>query len=195
MKPRPPAAPLPPGYVLVPVRTVYLEMHVKPESGPIALPEGCAVELWEKPDTKAYRDLFSAVGGEWGWSGRLIIGEEELETILRAATTEVYRLSCGGQAAGFAELDRRIAGQAEIAYFGLRPGFIGRGLGKFLLDWTIRQAWEGSITRVWLHTCQYDHAGALDVYRKAGFHIYDQQVEMQPYAEGFIRKFPPPGDC
>jgi len=189
MKPTPPARPFPPGYVLVPVRTIYLEMHGKPESEPTAPPEGCAVERWKKPDPQAYRDLFSAVGGEWGWSGRLIVTEDELTAILHAGTTEVYRLLCGGQVAGFAELDRGSAGQTEISYFGLLPRYIGRGLGKFLLDWAVRRAWEGDTARIRLHTCQFDHGDALAVYLKAGFRVVDEQVEMQPYPEAFIRRF------
>ena len=177
---------LPRGYVLVSVQTTYLEMKDRPETDPIVMPPGCLVERWKKPDSSAYRDLFAAVGGEWGWSGRLLMKENELTAILHARTTEVYRLLCNGQVAGFAELDRSLARQVEIAYFGLLPGFIGRGLGGFLLDWTIRKAWAGNTKRVWLHTCQYDHAGALAVYLKAGFRAYDERIEMQPYAEEFI---------
>ena len=194
MKPRPPSLPSPPGYVLVPVQTTYLEMKGRPETDPIVIPPGCLVERWIKPDTKAYCGLFAAVGGEWGWSGRLIMKKAELTTILHAGTTEVYRLLCHGQVAGFAELDRSISGQAELTYFGLLPAFIGRGLGKFLLDWVVRRAWKGDTTRVWLHTCQFDHGDALSVYLKAGFRVYDEKIEMQPYAREFIARRRPAGN-
>ncbi len=126
---------LPPGYRLVPVRTTYLEMKGKPESEPIALPEGCVVERWEKPGTPEYRELFTAVGGAWGWSGRLLMKENELETILHARTAEVYRLFCNGQVAGFAELERggHRSGRDRLlrAAAGLhrpRPGKVSAGL-------------------------------------------------------------------
>ena len=209
------AHPLPQGYRLIPVRTTYLEMKARPAAEPIAPPDGCAVERWLEPGIAEYRELFSAVGGAWGWSGRLIMEEGELAAVLRAGTTEIYRLRRRGETAGFAELDRgrpspegrpaalrrgpprgdaattaaRRGGQTEIAYFGLLPGFIGRGLGGFLLNWAIHRAWLMETERVWLHTCQYDHPQALSVYLKAGFSIYDEQVEMQPYAEEFIRNF------
>jgi GNAT superfamily N-acetyltransferase len=182
--------PLPPGYRLVPVRTTYLEMTRRPETEPPAPPPGCGVERWNKPEPDEYRQLFSAVGGEWGWSGRLILKEEELKAILHAQTTEVYRLRCQGETAGFAELDRGIPGQVEIAYFGLVPAFIGRGLGKFLLRWTVQRAWQGGTKRVWLHTCQYDHAGALSIYLKAGFSVCGERADRQPYPEEFLGKFP-----
>jgi len=178
---------LPAGYERIPVRTTYLQMQANPVAEPPAPPAGCTVERWAKPEVHEYRKLFAAVGRAWGWSGRLIMKEEELQAVLNADATEIYRLRCGGETAGFAELDRSAAGQAEIAYFGLLPAFIGRGLGKFLLSWAIHRAWQGKTQRVWLHTCQYDHPQALAVYLKAGFSVYDRQVEMQPYAEEFIR--------
>ena len=184
---------LPPGYKLVPVRTTYLEMRRRPETEPVGSPSGCAVEHWKKPDTKAYRDLFSAVGSAWGWSGRLIMADEECRAVIQAKTTEVHRLLCDGVTAGFVELDRSVPGQAEIAYFGLLPDFIGRGLGKFLLDRAVRLAWLGDTERVWLHTCSYDHAGALAVYRRAGFSVYDERIEMQPYADEFLGRHRPTG--
>jgi GNAT superfamily N-acetyltransferase len=175
------------------VQTTYLEMRSRPRTEPVAIPPGCAVERWEKPGTAGYRELFTAVGGPWGWSGRLIMTQEELKAIIHAAASEIFRLRCDDQVAGFIELDRSVAGQAEIAYFGLLPGFLGRGLGKFLLDWAVRRAWAGETRRVWLHTCQYDHAGALAVYLKAGFSVFKEQIEMQPYAEEFIGKSRPAG--
>jgi GNAT superfamily N-acetyltransferase len=193
MKPANLASRPPAGYRTIPVRTYYLEMKRNMAPKPPAPPPDCAVERWEKPGIAEYRELFAAVGGQWGWSGRLIMKEEEIKAILHARTTEVYRLRCHGATAGFAELDRGVPGQTEITYFGLIPGFIGRGLGKFLLNWAIHRAWEGTAERVWLHTCQYDHPGALSVYLKAGFNLYGEQVEMQPYPEEFIRKSTPPG--
>lgn len=188
-------SPLPPGYLLIPVKTAYLEMTERPRSAPVAAPPGCTVEHWPQPETAAYRELFAAVGGPWGWSGRLLMSAEECRAIIQAETTEIHRLRCAGPVAGFVELDRSVPGQAEIAYFGLLADFIGRGLGKYLLDWAVRRAWAGDTGRVRLHTCEYDHAQALAVYLKAGFRVYDERVEMQPYEAEFIRNFRPAGGC
>jgi GNAT superfamily N-acetyltransferase len=151
------------------------------------------VRRWESPGTGEYRKLYGAVGGSWGWSGRLILEEEELQRILEAKTSEIYLLYSKCKVAGFAELDRRAGGEVEIAYFGLLPAFIGRGLGKFFLDWAVRRAWEGKTERLWLHTCRYDHPGAMAVYLKAGFSVRDERIEMQPYAEEFLGNFPGAG--
>ena len=78
--------------------------------------------------------------------------------------------------AGYVELDRRVEGEVEIAYFGLVPDCIGRGLGSALLDWALERAWSDRPCRVWLHTCSLDHPKALAVYRRAGFEVYDHEV-------------------
>jgi GNAT superfamily N-acetyltransferase len=184
---------LPPGYKIIPVRTAYLEMKTRPETEPLQPPCGCLVKRWQKPGTKKYKALFAAVGGKWGWSGRLLLEEEELNNILRAPTTEVYQLQCRGETAGFVELDRRGPNATEIAYFGLLPEFIGRGLGKYLLDWAIRRAWRGRTARIWLHTCEHDHPGALAVYLRAGFRVYGEKTERQPYPAEFAGRLPPAG--
>ena len=184
---------LPAGYRIVPVRTTYLEMRQKPAAGPFPAPPGCSVQHWVHPPVEEYRSFFAVVGGKWGWSGRSILQDEELETILYAETSEIYLLSCQGQTAGFAELDRSATGRVEISYFGLHPAFIGRGLGRFFLDWTMHKAWEGDTERVWLHTCEYDHPKALATYIKAGFSIFAEKTEMHPYADEFMRKLPAAG--
>jgi GNAT superfamily N-acetyltransferase len=190
-------SPSPPlGYRVVPARTTYLEMlRNEVPDRPVA-PAGCSVELWRRPPPDEYRALFLAVGGEWGWTDRLLLGEDELRALLDDPSVEIVRLSCGGRVAGFAELERQADGEVEIVYFGLAPEFIGRGLGGFLLRWTINRAWRSGdpdggpgtpeTRRLWLHTCEFDHPGAAAVYQKAGFRIYDEQIEMQPYPEAFL---------
>jgi GNAT superfamily N-acetyltransferase len=65
-------------------------------------------------------------------------------------------------------------GEVEIAYFGLLPDFIRRGLGGALLTSAIEKAWAWAPTpaRVWVHTCNRDHPNALNNYRARGFKIY-----------------------
>lgn len=187
MSPASKNGPLPAGYRLISVRTTYLEMTEPPGAPPLPLPSGCEVKRWQRPEPAEYRRLFKAVGGEWGWSGRLLLPEEELKEILAGETSEIHLLYSRCRVAGFSELDRG-GGGVEIAYFGLLPAFTGRGLGKFFLDWTVRRAWEGETERVWLHTCEFDHPRALDVYLRVGFKITREKVERQPYSEEFLRR-------
>ena len=63
----------------------------------------------------------------------------------------------------------------EVAYFGLMPEFIGRGLGRYLLEWAVSKAFDTEPERLWVHTCNFDHPGALAVYQRAGFRPYQQE--------------------
>ena len=83
-----------------------------------------------------------------------------------------------GSLAGYYELRRDDEGGVEIAYFGLLPGFIGRGLGGALLTSAIEDAWRttSSVSRVWVHTCTLDHPSALGNYQARGMVIYKQET-------------------
>ena len=63
--------------------------------------------------------------------------------------------------------------------FGLLPGFIGQGLGRYFLQWAIDRAWSYQPRRFWLHTCTKDHPAALPDYLKAGFAVYKEEVKDQ----------------
>ena len=106
--------------------------------------------------------------------------DEALAAIIRDARVEIYVLYCDGAPAGYAELDFRKKGEVELAYFGLIPEYIGRGLGGYMLDWAIDTAWSRRPGRVWVHTCTLDHPAALAVYQKAGFVAYDQETVTIP---------------
>ena len=83
-----------------------------------------------------------------------------------------------GTPAGFFELDGSIAGDVEIAYFGVMPQFLGRGLGGWLLSEAIRQGWAMGATRVWVHTCSLDaQPHALANYRARGMRVFKEVTE------------------
>jgi GNAT superfamily N-acetyltransferase len=76
-------------------------------------------------------------------------------------------------------LDRRNKDDIELVQFGLMPEFIGQGLGRYFLQWTIDKAWSYGPRRFWLHTCTKDHPAALPNYLKAGFTSYKEEVKDQ----------------
>ena len=63
----------------------------------------------------------------------------------------------------------------EIAYFGLRPEFFGRGIGKAMLTRAAEEAWALGAKRVWLHTCTLDSTHALPNYLARGFTQFRQE--------------------
>ncbi len=160
--------------------TTYLQMTSRDQFRPAYVEiDGVQIMPMETPDVEFYRFLYGTVGEAWRWRDRLIMPVAELETLLATPGTSVHVLYVRGVPAGYVELARRDA-ETEIVYFGLRPAYIGRGLGKHLLSIGITQAWGDDIQRVWLHTCNLDGPYALNNYRKRGFEVYDVQQRPMP---------------
>ena len=74
------------------------------------------------------------------------------------------------------DVDRRQQDEVELVQFGLMSDFIGQGLGKWFLQWTIDKAWSYEPKRFWLHTCTLDHPAAVPTYKKAGFVQFKEEA-------------------
>jgi ribosomal protein S18 acetylase RimI-like enzyme len=161
----------------------YLEMFRRPTHAPPPTPAlKLALMRTERPTVSFYRYLYNTVGAAWTWSDRRYLGDDELAAIVHHPKIEISVLNVGGVPAGYFELDRRRSGDVELAYFGLIPEFIGRGLGWYLLNVAVDAAWTAPpktepVRRVWVHTCDRDHPRALSLYQRAGFEAYKQQTE------------------
>jgi GNAT superfamily N-acetyltransferase len=93
---------------------------------------------------------------------------------------EHHLLVCrqAGEDVGYAELEQQADGDVEIAYFGLLPPAIGRGLGRWWLAEVIAEAWRLPGTRrVWVHTCTLDGPAALTTYVGRGLRPFAREVE------------------
>ncbi len=175
------AAPTPTPHTLV---KTYLHMTEPAAFRPTYSSDpGVEIVGLDEPDVDFYRFLYNSVGEPWRWRDRRRLSDDELRSILRAPGTSVYVLYVHGDPAGYVELSRQ--GQdTELAYFGLRPEYIGRGLGKHLLSYGIARAWNDGTRRVWLHTCNLDGPHALSNYLKRGFSVYD--VSENPMPERYL---------
>jgi GNAT superfamily N-acetyltransferase len=161
------------------VKVTYLQMFAHPRRVAPPPGEGLAVVHVANPTVSYYRSLYDGVGRDYDWTSRKKLSDAELAALLADPRLEVHVLRAEGVAAGFAELDRRTEGEIELVQFGLMPAFIGRGLGRYFLQWTIDKAWSYGPRRFWLHTCSKDHSAALPNYLKAGFAIYKEEVKDQ----------------
>jgi GNAT superfamily N-acetyltransferase len=123
-----------------------------------------------------FRYLYVEVGRSYHWVDRLPWSDEQLRARLADPDVTLWVLRVKGSPAGYFELERRDDGSVEIAYFGLLPEFLGRGLGKHLLTAAVEAAWSLGAARVWLHTCTLDDPAALPNYRKRGFRPYREEV-------------------
>jgi GNAT superfamily N-acetyltransferase len=161
----------------MPTRT-YLEQRSPDQLSSVPTPaddvnvlqvEECAPSLW--------RRLYQEVGAAYRWVDRLGWTDEEIRAYLDDPAVSLWILSVDGGVAGYFELRKhpepvRPGFSVEIAYFGLLPAYLGRGLGKFLLSEAATRAWELEPSRVWLHTSTLDHQAALPNYLARGFSIF-----------------------
>lgn len=157
----------------------YLEM-LSPCRGAAPAPrEGLSVVRAKTPTVGFYRFLYHGVGEAYNWHSRASRPDAELAALIQNPLNEVHVLYADGTPAGFAELDRRVPGDIELIQFGLLPQYIGQGLGKWFLQWTIDQAWSYEPRRFWLHTCTLDHPAALSNYLGRGFTLFKQEVKQE----------------
>lgn len=122
-----------------------------------------------------FRTLYREVGRSYHWVDRLEWTDDQIQTYLSCQDLELWVMYDGISPAGYFELLRHEDDSVEIAYFGLLPKFIGRGLGKHLLSCAVGRAWAAGANRVWLHTCTLDDPAALPNYRKRGFAPFKQE--------------------
>jgi GNAT superfamily N-acetyltransferase len=159
----------------VDVQIYYLEM-LAPNRTIISPPRlGLLVLHAQHLSVPYYRFLYDAVGKDYHWLSRGKLSDSELAALIQNPKDEVHVLHVDGSPAGFAELDRRKEDDIELVQFGLMREFIGQGLGKYFLQWTIDKAWSYQPNRFWLHTCTLDHPNALPNYQKAGFRIFREE--------------------
>jgi GNAT superfamily N-acetyltransferase len=151
----------------------YLEMLARPTGRRVPAPlEKLALMRAENCTVHFYRYLYNAVGEPWLWFERRLIDDSSLAMLLHKPTIEIFVLYVRGVPAGFFELDTAAPRETKLCYFGLVYDFIGRGLGPYLLQAAIDQAWSRPLDRFWLHTSTFDHPKALSVYQQAGFVVY-----------------------
>ena len=58
--------------------------------------------------------------------------------------------------------------------------------GRQFLAAVIDDVWSRQVQRFWLHTCEFDHARAVDVYRSRGLQVYEETDEPVPSPESYL---------
>ncbi|KJC39278.1 GCN5 family acetyltransferase [Bradyrhizobium sp. LTSP885] len=173
---------LPDGYSDVPAGKIaavvtHLEMTARPQQRDDP-PGAWSLRKAERPALDWFRDLFRRVGEEWLWFARARMSDAELAAIIHAPQVEIYALVHDVCDEGLLELDFREAGNCEIVYFGVTSKLIGTGAARFLMNRALELAWSRDISRVWLHTCTFDHPAALAFYQRSGFRPFRRQIEV-----------------
>jgi GNAT superfamily N-acetyltransferase len=154
----------------------------------VELPDRSALHAAPCPDPRArveqvegcpasfFRYLYVEVGRGYFWLDRVHWTDEQIRARLSDPAVSLHLLTVAGAPAGYFELEKHHDGSVEVSYFGLLPEFHGRGLGKYLLTEAAEAAWARGASRVWLHTCTLDHAGALPNYLARGFRPFKTET-------------------
>ncbi|WP_299287636.1 GNAT family N-acetyltransferase [uncultured Tateyamaria sp.] len=176
------------------IATIVTDLEMRaPQLRGAKLPEDLAFSPLD-PGVPEYRDLFKRVGQDWLWFGRSLLDDAALDTILRNPDVHIYALEKAGQTEALLELDFRVEGECELAYFGLTSALIGCGAGAYLMDRAIALAFGGGAKRFHLHTCTLDSPQALGFYRRSGFEPTRQRIEIADdprIAHGYDRALGP----
>ena len=156
-----------------------LEMFERPAVRPD--PDGpWRLQRLERPDPKDYRALYKKIGERWVWFSRIVMSDDDLAAIVQHPKVEVYGLETGNVLEGLLELDFRVDGEAELAFFGVGPSLIGGGAARWLMNRALELAWQRPIARFWVHTCTLDHPNAIGFYQRSGFVPFRRQIEIEP---------------
>jgi len=155
--------------VRVGVAVTFLRMDAPPADAAPPLPDDAQVVRVARPTTGFYRYLYDTVGASYLWWLRRTVPEADLASLLSAPEISIHVLYRGGEPAGFYELDRRNWPVVNLAYFGLMPHAVGRGIGRAFLRHAVDAAWGMGARAMTVNTCTADHPRALPNYRAAGF--------------------------
>ena len=153
-------------------RVTWLEMTARPRFDWPKLPVGREGVLLraETPPVWYFLSLYDAVGRDHAWTDLFDRPADDLADWIQHPDVALYTLMSQGWPAGFFMLDGREDGICDLAYFGLVPQAIGKGLGWWLLQSAVLTGWaRPGVRKMTLHTCTLDHPRALIQYQRAGF--------------------------
>lgn len=162
------------------VRRTYLRLNSRDQFRPGRRPRRQALWLlMPAPTIEEWRHLYASIGSEWHWHERDAWSDHKLATRLADKNVHVFRADAAlnglsddiESGVGFVELEHHSDGSVEIVYFGLARSAQGYGLGSWLLERAVEEAWGLGATRVWLHTCTLDSPQALPNYLARGFEV------------------------
>lgn len=163
----------------LPTIVTWLEMTKRPAAvANSEMPADTHLGLVADPSVPFYRFLYDAVGRPWLWYERRLIDDAALSAHLRSPTTELHVLYIGWEPAGFFQLDLANRAEVQLELFGLRPAYIGRGIGPWFLAQAATRAWRRGVERLVVDTNTLDHPRALALYQRIGFKVSRREHKM-----------------
>lgn len=186
------------------VKTTYMELRDRDEFKP---KKGFRQRLEVREvENDAYLNfiLFAGVGLPWRWSSRLRWTPDEWAGYFSSQQVFTWLGFESKKLIGYFEIEFDRQMDAEIKFFGVFPGYMGRGLGGMLLSHAIECAWSKGAKRVWLHTCSNDSEAAIGNYLARGFKVFKEEEKSEhvpettelialsaKFFENYIKRFSP----
>ncbi len=160
-----------------PVTVWYLEMKEPAPAPDLSPPAGIRVEEACHPQFSVNQFLYTWIGAAWHWTDKLLWSDAQWRDYVERDSLRTWTATVDGSLAGYFELEKRQDQSVEICYFGLAQRFIGRGLGSYLLQQAIDEAWTWGANKVTVNTCSLDHPAALTNYQRRGFTLTETRSQ------------------
>ena len=164
--------------ILKPTQVYYLRMDENPHFNITDIAGTEIKEIIKPVSANTYRRWYATAGADYYWLDRLVMPADELNSIINQSNNFLFVLYYNNEEAGYAEIVKE-GDYTELAYFGLFPQSIGKGLGKYFLQWSITKAWSFNPKWIQVNTCALDHPNALPLYKKMGFVEYKTTTEQR----------------
>ena len=160
------------------VQRNYLEINSIRDLKDVVKPNGdYSLNLLEPQNFQLNKFFYKNIGKKHKWIDRLVWTENQWRDYVSNKNVKTYVFKFRDDLAGFFELifhgEKK---EVEIAYFGLLEEFQNKKLGSYLLSQAIQKSFNGSIERVWVHTCSLDHKNALKNYIARGMKIFKTET-------------------
>jgi ribosomal protein S18 acetylase RimI-like enzyme len=160
------------------VQRNYLEINSIQDLIEVVKPSNdYSVNLLEPINFQLNKFFYKNIGKKHKWIDRLVWTEAQWIDYVSNKNVKTYVFKFKDNLAGFFELiSHGEKKEVEIAYFGLLEEFQNKKLGSYLLSQAIQKSFNGSIERVWVHTCSLDHKNALKNYIARGMKIFKTET-------------------
>jgi len=137
-----------------------------------------SIDLVDPIDFQINKFFYKNIGKKHRWNDRLVWSDDDWIKYVSNNKVETCILKINNDLAGYFELIfHSEIKEIEIAYFGLLEEYHNKKIGGYLLSEAIKKAFfRNEITRVWVHTCTFDHENALKNYLARGMTIYKKET-------------------
>ena len=156
----------------------YLELKSFQDFKEVDKPlEDYSVVLAIPKDFQLNKFFYKNIGRNCQWVDRLVWTDLNWTKYVSNERLFTYVLKNKEEIVGYFELlFNKDTKEAEIAYFGILEEYFGRKLGAYLLSEAINFSFSMGCTRVWAHTCSFDHKNALPNYLSRGMKIFKSET-------------------